>query len=137
MAHPEKFVGDPESHWGSTYPQHGPIFGPRWPILGPSWGQIWSSWVQKSALGESWSPRAPKSLPEPLQAQKQEQSTPLPGSVLEGFWSHVGFQEPLKGHSKSIQNFDRFRYPFFMDFALILEASWEGLGSHLCFQDAL
>ena len=106
-------------------------------ILGVSLGQIRSSWVQKSALGESWSPRAPTSSQEPLQTQQTGALSPPPGSVLEGFGSHVGLQEPLKGHSKCIQNFDRCRYPFFIDFASILEAFWEGLGSHLGLQDAL
>ena len=37
----------------------------------------------------------------------------------------VRFQEPLKGHSKSIQNFARFRYPFFIDFGSVLGGFWE------------
>ena len=84
-----------------------------------------------------WAPRSPKTLPRPLQAQKQEQF-PYPFRLRFGrLCGPCSLQEPLNGHSKSIQNFDRFRYPFFIDFASILDAFWEGLGSHLGFQDAL
>ena len=81
----------------------------------------------------SWAPRPP----EPLRAQNRSNFPLPPGSVLEGFWSHVGFQEPLKGHSKKHTKFDCFGSPSFIDFAWILEAFWEGFGSHVGFQDAL
>ena len=54
----------------------------------------------KSRLRPQEAPRPPQELPKPFQAQKQEHFHHPPGSLLGGFSGHVGFQEPLKGHSK-------------------------------------
>ena len=60
---------------------------------------------QKSIKIGSWAPRGPKNPPRPSKPENREQYHHLPGHhfgrILEPCWP----QEPLKGHSKSIQNF--------------------------------
>ena len=76
----------------------------------------------KSALGPQDAPRPPQDLSKP---ENREEWTPPPATLFGGFSGHVGLQEPLKGHSKSIQNFDRLRYPFSIDFGGVLGGFWE------------
>ena len=125
MAHPEKLVGGPESHWDSTYPQHGPILGPRWPILGPSWAQIWSSWVQKSHLGESWSPRAPKSSQDPSKPKNRSTFPPPSGGP---FWEAFGAMFASKSHRKATQKAYEILIDFDVHFSSIFHRVWRGFG---------
>ena len=70
-------------------------------------------------LGGSWGllgPKRPLEPPKTVSSPKTGPKNRPPGAMLGGFLGHVGLQEPPKGHSKSIQNFDRFRYPFSIDF---------------------
>ena len=62
--------------------------------------------ILHSGLGPQEAPRGPKTLPRPFQARKQGAMDLPPGHhfgrILVPCWP----QEPLKGHSKYIQNFD-------------------------------
>ena len=91
---------------------HTPNMGPSWAQDGPSWGQVGIKFGQvgsENQLLEGLGPQdPPRASQDPSKPEKQEEKAPPLGSVLEGFWGHVCLQELLKGHSKGIQNFDRF-----------------------------
>ena len=114
--HKKKFI-EPilRSLWGVLGPilaEHTPNMGPSWAQDGPSWGQDGVKFGQvgsKNRLLEGLGAQEPPRASQDRSKPENRSNFPLPpGSVLGGFWGHVGFQEPLKGHSKGIQHFDRF-----------------------------
>ena len=86
---------------------------------------------QKSIKISSWAPRGlqdpPKTPPSPKTGRTF--ATP-PGTILEGFWSHVGpkaIKRPFKKHTK----FSLIWKSIFHRFSSILAGFWQDLGPKL------
>ena len=86
---------------------------------------------ENQLLGPLEAHEAPRPPQDPSNPENREEYRHPPGHhfgrILEPCWP----QEPLKGHSKSIQNFHWFGSPSFIDFSSILAGFWEDLGAKL------